>query len=100
MRVRSAETRHADNEREGVSQRCFDEIVERRCRSISEGGDESGIDTAHPHERHVPVKVGGMDEPEAHRTSSRIERPHPPCDSERSNVANIETGQTLSGPVD
>ena len=37
---------------------------------------------------------------EAHHTSSRVERRHLSSDSERSKVANLETGQTLGGAVD
>ena len=46
------------------------------------------------------IEGSGVKEPEAHSTSSRVERPRLPCDPERSNVADLETGQTLGGPVD
>ena len=40
-----------------------------------------------------------MKEPEAHSTPSRVERPRLPCDPERSNVADLETGAKRSvGP--
>ena len=84
-----------NDERNGVFQRCVDEVVERQCRSISEGGDEAGIDTAHPRERRVHVEVGGVEEPEAHRTCSRVERPRLPCDPGRSNVADLSLQRSL-----
>ena len=72
------------DERDGVFQRRLDQVVERPCRCISEGGDEAGIDTTHPRERRVQVEVGGVEEPEAHRISSRVERLCLPCDPGRS----------------
>ena len=62
------------DERDGVFQRRLDQVVERPCRCISEGGDEAGIDTTHPRERRVQVEIGGVEEPEAHRISSRGKR--------------------------
>ena len=67
------------DERDGVFQRRVDEIVERQGRRISEGGDETGIDTTHPRERRVQVEIGGVEEPKAHRISSRVERLCLPC---------------------
>ena len=66
------------DKRDGVFQRRVDEVVKRPCRCISEGGDQAGIDTTLPRERRVQVEVGGVEEPEAHRTSSWVERPRLP----------------------
>ena len=64
--------------RDGPAARRVDEVVERPCRRISEGSNEAGIDTTHPRERRVQVEVGGVEEPEVHRTFSWVERPRLP----------------------
>ena len=46
------------------------------------------------------VGTATPDPREAHHTSSRVERRHLSSDSERFQVANLETGQTLRGAVD